>query len=208
MSQDSEHERLLQRAAELRGHMCSGLTLGIKMAQLGLKLLKMTDPQKRENLIVFVENNKCMVDAIQVTTGCSAGSRRLKMMNYGISAAAFIDKTSKTGYRIVEKKDLSVRAINLAVKDNIIVPDQKVAEFSKLEREIMMHAFAKLSAEELFDYYPIKVVENELLVPSKTEPRKICSSCGEEIRGGLAITQNNKIYCQSCCHGSYYQTLE
>lgn len=208
MTDDKEEfERLLQKAAELRGHMCSGLTLGLKMAKLGLKLLDMSDPEKREQLVVFVENDKCPVDAIQVATGCSAGSRRLKMVNYGKSAASFVNRSTGEGYRVAEKKDLTSRAIDLAVKDHIIAPNEKVAEFSKLERQIMMNAFAKLPTEELFDYYPIKVTGEVPLVSPKTEPRRTCSKCGEEIRGGLAVKQNKEVYCKGCANGSYYQTL-
>jgi formylmethanofuran dehydrogenase subunit E len=43
-----EFERLLQKAAELRGHLCVGLPLGLKMAQMGLKLLNMTEAEKRK----------------------------------------------------------------------------------------------------------------------------------------------------------------
>ena len=73
-----------------------GLPLGIKMAQMGLKLLNLTEEEKREYLVVFVENDKCPADAIQIATGCSAGSRKLKMLYYGKSAATFVD--GRTAY--------------------------------------------------------------------------------------------------------------
>ena len=48
------------------------------MAQMGLKLLNMTEEEKREYLVVFVENDKCPADGIQVATGCSAEAESLK----------------------------------------------------------------------------------------------------------------------------------
>ena len=68
------------------------------MAQMGLKLLNMTEEEKREYLVVFVENDKCPADGIQVSTGCSAGSRKLKMLYYGKSVASFVD--ARTGKRV------------------------------------------------------------------------------------------------------------
>ncbi len=111
-----EFDMLLQRAAELRGHLCIGLPLGLKMAQMGLKLLDMTEDEKSEYLVVFVENDKCPADAIQIATGCSAGSRKLRMLLYGKSAATFVDGTTGKGYRVVSKKDLMARALELELK--------------------------------------------------------------------------------------------
>ena len=202
-----EFDRLLRKAAELRGHLCAGLSLGLKMAQLGLKLLNMTDAEKR-NLVVFMENDKCPADAIQIATGCSAGSRRLKMMYYGKSAATFINGTTGKGYRVVEKKDIRARALDLAVKGNIMKAGEKVEENSKLERKILMNAFMKLAPEELFDFYAVKVNWETPLLPSRLEPHRCCSKCGEEIMGGLGVMQNNKILCRSCFTGPYYQRLK
>ena len=163
----NDFEGLLQKAAELRGHRCLGLPLGIKMAQMGLKLLNLTEEEKREYLVVFVENDKCPADAIQIATGCSAGSRKLKMLYYGKSAATFVDGRTGKGYRVVSKSDLNSRALELAVKDNIIHAGEKVEAMSKLERQILMNAFMKMTAEELLDFQAVKVTWDSPLISSK-----------------------------------------
>jgi formylmethanofuran dehydrogenase subunit E len=202
-----EFDRFLQKAAELRGHLCLGLPLGLKMAQMGLKLLNMTEAEKKEYLVVFVENDKCPADAIQIATGCSAGSRKLKMMYYGKSAATFVDGRTGKGYRVVTKKDLTARAMELGVKDNIIKIGQKVEEFSKLERQILMNAFMKMTLEELLDSQAVKVTWDSPLISSRIEPTKYCSKCGEEIMGGMGVVQGDKTLCRSCLKGPYYQSL-
>ncbi len=198
---------LLKKAAELRGHLCLGLPLGIKMAQMGLKLLNLSEDDKREYLVVFVENDKCPADAIQITTGCSAGSRKLKMMYFGKSAATFVDGRTGEGYRVLSKKDLTPRAIDLAVKDGIIPAGEQVEELSKLERKILMNAFMKLPPEELLDYQKVKITWDRPLLSSRMEPHKICSKCGEEIMGGLGVEQDGKTLCRSCLGGPYYQNI-
>ncbi len=203
----TEFEELLQRAAELRGHLCLGLPLGIKMAQMGLKLLDMNEEEKRENLVVFVENDKCPADAIQIATGCSAGSRKLKMMYYGKSAATFVDGLTGKAYRVISKKDLTARAMDLAIKDGIIKAGENVEEFSKLERTVLMNAFMKLTAEDLLDYQEVKITWKSPLLPSRMEQRQYCADCGEEIMGGHGITRGDVTLCKACVEGSYFERL-
>jgi formylmethanofuran dehydrogenase subunit E len=202
-----EFDRLLQRAAELRGHLCLGLPLGLKMAQMGLQLLNLTEAEKKENLVVFVENDKCPADAIQIATGCSAGSRKLKMMYYGKSAATFVDATTGKGYRVVAKKGLMAPALELAVKDGIIKAGEKVEELSKLERKVMMNAFMKMTPEELFDFQAVRITWDSPLLSSRMEPRRFCSKCGEEIMSGMGVVQGDKTLCRACLRGPYYQII-
>jgi formylmethanofuran dehydrogenase subunit E len=200
-------EGLLQKATELRGHRCLGLPLGIKMAQIGLRLLNMTEEEKREYLVVFVENDKCPADAIQVATGCSAGSRKLKMLYYGKSAATFVDGRTGKGYRVMSKKDLNARALELAVKDNIIKAGEKVEAMSKFERQILMNAFMKMTAEELLDFQAVKITWDSPLISPRMEPTRYCAKCGEEIMGGMGIVQGDKTFCRPCVYGTYYEGL-
>jgi formylmethanofuran dehydrogenase subunit E len=203
-----DFEGLLQKASELRGHRCLGLPLGIKMAQMGLKLLNLTEEEKREYLVVFVENDKCPADAIQIATGCSAGSRKLKMLYYGKSAATFVDGRTGWGYRVVSKKDLPPRALDLAVKDNIIKADEKVEPMSKLERQVLMNAFMKMTPKELFDFQAVKVTWDGPLLCSRMDRTVYCSKCGEDIMSGLGVKQDDgAVLCRSCLKGPYYQPL-
>jgi Formylmethanofuran dehydrogenase subunit E len=204
----NDFEGLVKSAAELRGHFCLGLPLGIKMAQMGLKLLCLSEEEKQEYLVVFVENDKCPADAIQVATGCTAGSRKLKMLPYGKSATAFIDGRTGRGYRVASKKDLMSRAVELAVKDGIVKAGEKVEANSKLERTILMNAFMKLPPEELFDVQTVEVAWDSPLLSSRHEPHYYCAECGEEIMSGMGIKQNGKILCRACLNGAYYHVKE
>ncbi len=203
----NDFEGLIQKASDLRGHRCLGLPLGIKMAQMGLKLLNLPEEEKREYLVVFVENDKCPADGIQVTTGCSAGSRKLKMLYYGKSAATFVDGRTGKGYRVYSKKDLTERALALAVKDDIITADQKVEPMSRLERQILMNAFMKLPPEDLLDYQAVEVSWDSPLISSRMDPAVVCSRCGEEIMTGMGVKQGDKVLCRNCLRGSYYHPI-
>jgi formylmethanofuran dehydrogenase subunit E len=204
----NDFDGLLHKAAELRGHFCMGLPLGIKMAQLGLKLLNLSEEEQQEYLVVFVENDKCPADAIQIATGCTAGSRKLKVMCYGKSAGTFVDGRSGKGYRVVSKKDLTPHAVELATKDGIIKAGEKVETNSKLERTVLMNVFMKLPPKELFDAQAVEISWVSPLLSSKDQPHYNCARCGEEIMSGMGIKQDGKLLCRACLKGAYYKVKE
>lgn len=204
VSSKPEIDRLVKEAAKLRGHLCLGLPLGVKMGMKGLRLLGMMEPSKREHLMIVVENNKCPVDGIQVATGCTAGSRKLRISDYGKSAAVFYNGLSGIGYRVTTKPDFLARAIKLAVDDGIINNGEKIEEFSQLERKIMMNAFSKVTEDELLDAQRVRMNGDTLLFPKLTQPKANCSKCGEEIMDGKGIRTNGKVVCDTCQYGSYY----
>ncbi len=177
------------------------------MAQLGLKLLNLSEADKREYLVVFVENDKCPADGIQIATGCSAGSRKFKMLYYGKSAATFVDGRTGEGYRVFSRKDFMPRALALAVKDGIIKPNEKVEAMSRLERQVLMNAFMKMTPEELLDFQAVKVTWDSPLISSRDTPAVFCSKCGEEIMSGMSVEHDGQVLCRACLKGPYYRPL-
>ena len=61
------------------------------MAVLGCRLLTIADPTQGKRLIVYVEIDRCMADAIAAVTGCRLGRRTLKYFDYGKCACTFVD---------------------------------------------------------------------------------------------------------------------
>lgn len=202
-----EMDSLAKKAAELRGHMCVGIPLGVRMGLQGLLLLDMKEKEKRDKLMVIVETNTCSVDGIQVSTGCSAGGRRLKVFDYGRSAAVFYDGESGKGFRVATKPDFLGQATELAVKDGLISRGQVVEEFSQLERKIMMNAFLKMTREELLECREVRVTPRALLLQDLNQRRSVCARCGEVIMDGKGVTRNDEVLCYPCFYGSYYVTL-
>ena len=60
-------DQLLEECERLHGHMCAGQLLGARMAMLGCQLVGLNDPRgaDRKKLIVWVEIDRCMADAIR-----------------------------------------------------------------------------------------------------------------------------------------------
>ncbi len=64
-------EDLLLECEVLHGHICPGQVLGVRMALLGCQLSGISDPRgvDRKKLIIWVEVDRCMTDALSAVTG-------------------------------------------------------------------------------------------------------------------------------------------
>lgn len=95
-----EFDILLETAKDFHGEVCPGIVMGTRMTVAGLRELEMDPQRKNLDLIVYAEVDRCAVDAIQAITGVSLGRRTLKLMNYGIFAATFIDVKVNKAVRV------------------------------------------------------------------------------------------------------------
>jgi formylmethanofuran dehydrogenase subunit E len=96
-------QSLYQKAGSFHGSICAGIILGVRMAFLACQMHGINDPNSPENrkkLITWVEIDRCATDGIQSVTGCSLGRRTLKVINYGIMAATFLNVESQKAFRI------------------------------------------------------------------------------------------------------------
>lgn len=94
-------EEDLSRAITFHGHLCGGQITGVRMARYALKYFGIEDPDHYRDLIVYVECDRCLTDAIMVVTGCHPGKRRMKCLDFGKQAATFFDMNRNEAIRLV-----------------------------------------------------------------------------------------------------------
>ena len=87
----------LQRCIESHGHYCTGQSLGVRIAKKGLELVS---PEDVKDLIVFIENDRCIADAVLMATGVRLGRRNLKYVDYGRMAATFVNLKKDIAWRV------------------------------------------------------------------------------------------------------------
>ena len=87
----------MAKAVDYHGHLCLGQVLGVHLAEKGMEAIGTTNPKK---MIIYVENDRCIADAIQILTGTRLGRRSMKLVNYGKMAATFINTETGNSYRI------------------------------------------------------------------------------------------------------------
>lgn len=171
-------------AAAYHGHLCAGQYIGVRMARLGCALLDIAYPHSCKDLFVFVEVDRCLTDAIMCVTGCKPGKRRLKLVDYGKSAACFVNNASGEAVRVSSKGWIS--------------PPEKanLPEF-----------FAKIPDSELFNIARVKIEIPRKNLPGPPCERVMCESCGEFVTDSRQVTQGEKTLCQACANGSYYSII-
>ena len=182
------YDEQLARVEEFHGHLCGGIAIGTKLAMYGLELLGMELNQRHKNLIVFLEIDRCMADAVQVVTGCSMGKRTLKQMYYGKFAATFYNQDTCEALRISDAD------ANKKFKD-------------RETKEEMIERVRKTPAEELFKVEKVKIEIPLSEMPGKPHTTVFCSICGEKVSDGRHKLIGGKPLCISCAEGSYYELI-
>lgn len=191
-------DELLKECEALHGHMCPGQLLGARMALLGCSAIGINDPKgvDRKKLIVWVEIDRCMADAISASTGTRLGKRSLKYVDYGKVAATFLNTATNEAVRIV------------ALENSRVLADQRYPEI-EVKSERQFRTYREATDDELFKTQRVTVNYTEHDLPGSPRSRVTCGLCGEGVNDHreVAGTQNSETLCKSCAEGGYYQLL-
>lgn len=190
-------DELLDECAVVHGHICPGQLLGVRMALAGCERIGIDEPKGKDQkkLIVWVEIDRCMTDAIGAVTGARVGRRSLKIVDYGKVAATFLNTESGEAVRVVARDDSRQLADTLH-------PELE----SKKDRQ--MAAYREAALDQLFTFHQVKVELSKFDRPGKPISRLACSVCGEGINDGREVAAaDGSITCRPCAIGGYYQAV-
>jgi formylmethanofuran dehydrogenase subunit E len=191
-------DELLRECEVLHGHICPGQVLGARMAVLGCELIGIEDPRgaDRKKLIVWVEVDRCMTDAVSAVTGVRLGRRSLKFLDYGKVAATFLNTDTGCAVRLA------------ALDTSRALADARYASLqSKKERQ--MHTYREASVEELFKVERVSVDFKETDAPGRPRSRVTCVKCLEGVNDGREVAvREGVVLCRPCAGGAYYEVLE
>jgi formylmethanofuran dehydrogenase subunit E len=157
-------------------------------------MVGVVDPRgtDRKKIIVSVEIDRCVADAIGAVTGVRLGKRSLKYFDYGKVAATFSNIQERRSVRIVARDESRALA-------DVLYPDVS----SKKERQ--MSTYREVSAEELFKVEAVRIDFRDLDLPGKPVKRSTCELCREGINDGREILDAlNRRVCRACAFGAYY----
>jgi len=96
-------DETVQKVRDFHGHLCAGVTIGIRAAQIALR--EIGPHSADEEVVVIVETDMCAVDAIQMLTGCTFGKGNLIHLDYGKNAYTFIRRSDGHAIRIISRPD-------------------------------------------------------------------------------------------------------
>jgi formylmethanofuran dehydrogenase subunit E len=180
-------DELLRQAEIAHGHLCAGQILGVRMALLACRRLRVDDPRgaDRKSLITFVEIDRCATDAIGLVTGCRLGRRALKFRDWGKMAATFVHLPKGRAIRIV------------ALENSRELAAERYPQIESKGKQ-QMQAYRELADAELFQEQWVTVELGPSEVPGFKGPRVACAECGEGVNFSRYVERDGRLLCLSC----------
>jgi formylmethanofuran dehydrogenase subunit E len=206
--QNNDYDKLLIKAAQIHGHYCPGLAMGVMAGTYAIQKFNVKS-DGLEDLLAIVETNNCFSDGIQFVTACTFGNNSLIFRDYGKTAFTLIQR-GKSGIKISVKKDAkkSMQKISPEFSQSyeIVVKNKKHSDsetqrFKKLGLE---KAFAILNLD-ITDIFKIEDTETVLPEYAPSHESIICELCGENVMEIRIINKNSQQLCIPCGEGNYFQ---
>ena len=187
-------EVLLENSAAAHGHLCPGQVVGVRMAMLGCRLIRLEQPTRHDQikkLIIYVEMDRCTADAVAHVTGVKLGRRSLKFMDYGIMAATFVNLETGKAFRVISTEEARSLARAYAPEIADKYPQQ-------------LESYKRMPDSVLFRVQQVRVKIDECDLPGPTRNKVPCSRCGQVVRDQREVIKNGAVLCKPCAQDSYF----
>ncbi|MDH3364682.1 MAG: formylmethanofuran dehydrogenase subunit E family protein [Thermoplasmata archaeon] len=131
-------EETLKRISEFHGHLGPFVVVGYRMGVMANRLLG-ADPFGKTALALTGGKppKSCLIDGIQLSSGCTLGKGLIGVVDQGEVAAVFMSKGRKATYWISLKNAIA----------------EQIAAASHKELEPLAVGLYSLAEDELFDVY-------------------------------------------------------
>jgi formylmethanofuran dehydrogenase subunit E len=186
-------------AVAFHGHVCPGLAMGYRAAEIALSRLR-SGRSEDEELVTITETDACSVDAIQVLTGCTAGKGNLLFRDHGKQAFTFINRKTGAALRLVANPSFDIESLD--------------PEFAPLRKRVMQRE-ATDSERAAFQDHMNRVVDAILKAPDDDlfitrqvdpvipEPARIfrsvpCAKCSEMTAESRIRVEDGEFLCYAC----------
>lgn len=192
-------EEMIQKTVAFHGHMCPGLAIGIRAAEVALRDI---GPHAHdEEVVAVVETDMCGVDAIQSLTGCTFGKGNLIHLDYGKNAFTFYRRSDGKGIRLATRleafaePDPEWEALRERLGDADLTPEQR-------KRFWELHAarsqqILDIPLDELFD---LKEPEENIPSHARVMDSVTCEGCSEQVMETRTRRFEAKTLCIPCFH--------
>ena len=187
----------MKESVAFHGEECPGQVIGTRMAITGCRKIRIEDPRskaERKKIIVYVEMDRCASDAIMAVTGCRVGKRTVKVMDYGIMAATFVNL--ETG-----------RAVRVRARESSRELAQKYASGITDKYDRQREAYKVMPEDELFEIQEVRVNIPVQDRPGRPVRRVRCDECGDWVQDMRDVQVDRKILCRPCAFGGYFERI-
>ena len=125
MTTSSHHgdltDKLVKKAEEFHGHLGPFLTLGIRMGQIGLRELGLAKSENSLRIHLMVQPTvpySCVIDGLQISTGCTIGNRGLILKNAKRIEAEFKNLNTDKTVTVLPQPSLAAMLKEQTIKRN------------------------------------------------------------------------------------------
>ena len=191
----------IEEIVRFHGHMCPGLAMGIRAAEVALR--EIGPHSSDEEVVAIVETDMCAVDAIQYLTGCTFGKGNLVHLDHGKNAYSFIRRSDGRAIRIAalpgalswdeERGELFAKVRERTASD---------AERARFQELMRNHSQAILDAPEE-ELHKVSEVEEASVPPmARIHPSVVCDECGEATMEPRIQRIEGKELCPACAEAT------
>ena len=185
------------QCVKFHGHLCPGLSIGFRAAQVLMKRLGVRKAPDEE-LVVMVETDACGADAIQVMTGCTFGKGNFIFKNYGKHAFSLMDRKRGTGVRVCLRPDIFKNdAEFLSLFERVQNEEASPVELERFG-QLQMEKTKKILDGDSDFLFKIEEISPDIPAKARVIESGICDLCGEPTKRDLLLQRDGKQICILC----------
>ncbi|MGH9183510.1 MAG: FmdE family protein [Acidimicrobiales bacterium] len=168
----------LEGVVRFHGHMCRGLAMGIRAAEVALA--EIGPHSADEEVVAIVETDMCGVDAVQFLTGCTFGKGNLVHRDHGKNAYTFVRRSDGRAVRVSTRpgawgaREPEWEALFARVRAGMATPEER-QRFWAQQQERSEH----LLSVPVEDLYAVEEVAVEVPPRARVDPSVGCATCQE-----------------------------
>ncbi len=167
-----------RRIVDFHGHMCPGLAMGIRAAEVALA--EIGPHSVDEEVVAIVETDMCGVDAVQFLTGCTFGKGNLVHRDHGKNVYTFIRRSDGRAVRVSTRPsafgppDIERDALFERMRSGTATADDE----QRLD-DLMRERSERLLGAPLDELYDVREVEVAMPATARVHQSVDCAACGE-----------------------------
>lgn len=173
-------EEVLEDLVSFHGHMCPGLAMGVKAAELAIEQVGRSTSD--ESIVAVTETDMCAVDAIQALVGCTFGTGSLVHNDVGKTAFTFVRRSDQKAVRVSARADAwgSFDPEHQSLFAKVRSGEATEVEKTRFQELHLARSKAILAepAESLFD---VKSVSPDTPPKARIHQSIECVDCGERV---------------------------
>jgi len=188
-----------EEVARFHGHICPGLAYGYRASEYAKECLN-AGRAADEEMVAIVENDACMIDAIQYITGCTMGKGNLIFRDHGKPVYTFMLRNGEKAVRIALKPAFSMDSLSPETEDiqkRITAGTATAADHERMQ-ELRTEMIEKILTAPLDEIYECREVTPDLPERARLFRSVLCDVCGEPVSEQRARVQDGKVVCIPC----------